>query len=132
MGEEQLSNSLEGIWDAAYRAGTEDAQTAYAYNGGLTQPAGKKPFKGSLTTAQERWDLAPWQPIETAPKDARILLKYKEPSIGILPGGWCSEEFKRNPKPYWSHVLTPTYGVKEAREIPPIAWLPLPKETDNV
>lgn len=38
-----------------------------------------------------------WQPIETAPKDRRILLYYGWSVCGC----WNLDEFINNPKPYW-------------------------------
>lgn len=70
-----------------------------------------------------------WQPIETAPKDRRILLLRKRPyGVMVVGGHWQDDRFGKNIRPYWGHDLERAFGTIDARKNPPIAWMdePLP------
>ena len=63
-----------------------------------------------------------WQPIETAPKDRRILLMRDGNRICI--GRYCPDRGALNVLPeYWTDE---GYGVTWARNHPPTHWMPLP------
>jgi hypothetical protein len=55
-------------------------------------------------TAAEWWDFAPWQPIDSAPLQAKILMRYSDGIIRLL---YCDKAELEN-------------------EPHPVEWLPLP------
>lgn len=68
-----------------------------------------------------------WQPIESAPRDARLLLgwegnAHKSPCFG----NWNTDAYSKNPRPYWSTDRERVYGTRDAREVPPTHWQPSP------
>jgi hypothetical protein len=67
---------------------------------------------------------AVWQPIATAPTDARIVL-YR-PSSPVESArvvlGWYAASSKR---PYWTHDLEAMLGIREARRHQPTHWCPV-------
>lgn len=69
-----------------------------------------------------------WQPIETAPKDRRVLLYW--PEIEYLPekvacGKWDSDEFAKRPNPFWAPDW---YASKSTcRHWKPTHWMELPE-----
>lgn len=70
-----------------------------------------------------------WQPIETAPKDERILL-YR-PTAGftwtrVVIGRFDSDRYAKRPRPYWQHDLEHLAGKAEGRAVNPTHWMPLP------
>ena len=65
-----------------------------------------------------------WQPIETAPKDERVMLYY--PKRGPTFGYWNSQECATKPRPYWKHDLQYLFGIPDARQNPPTHWAPKP------
>lgn len=70
-----------------------------------------------------------WQPIETAPKDERILL-YR-PTAGfpwarVVIGRFDSDRYAKRPRPYWPHELEWVTGKTEGRAANPTHWMPLP------
>lgn len=67
--------------------------------------------------------MSDWQPIETAPKDQRILLFR---SGHVVCGRWNDDRYARTPRPYWTHDNERTFGVVDARKSPPQFWMPLP------
>jgi len=69
-----------------------------------------------------------WQPIETAPKDERILL-YRPTSPEwwrVIGGMYDSDEYAKKPKPYWT-VDNWALGKLEQRQNAPTHWMPLPE-----
>lgn len=70
-----------------------------------------------------------WQPMETAPKDRKILLVDAKATVFI--GQYHDDMHAVHPRPYWErdgHL-----GVWHSRSFPPIAWMPLPSPpTDEV
>lgn len=73
-----------------------------------------------------------WQPIETAPKNERILLLRN----GVITCGHFNDDrYAKTPRPYWRHDLEAVYGIRDARAMPPTHWAPLPpqppKETSH-
>ena len=69
-----------------------------------------------------------WQPIETAPKDKRILLYRPTASEWwrVMGGHYDSDEYLKTPKPYWG---SDNFGIAKAaqRQNPPTHWMPLPE-----
>lgn len=75
-----------------------------------------------------------WHPIETAPKDRRILLGFSEElfiGISSVFGKWESDQYATYPKPYWRHDLTRLCGIKVCRNHPPTHWMELPEKPDQ-
>ena len=72
--------------------------------------------------------MSEWQPIETAPKDKRILLyRPTAPEWWMVMGGrYDSDEYAKNPKPYWS-TYNWRLGKTEQRQNAPTRWMPLPE-----
>ena len=72
--------------------------------------------------------LIEWQPIETAPKDKRILLYRPTASEWwrVMGGHYDSDEYLKTPKPYWG---SDNFGIAKAaqRQNPPTHWMPLPE-----
>ena len=64
-----------------------------------------------------------WQPIETAPKDKRILLCYP---CRVVCGEWNDDRYARKPRPYWGHDLDRVFGLINARTVPPTHWMLIP------
>lgn len=74
-----------------------------------------------------------WQPIETAPKDRRILLYYKDKlfnGIHCAFGRWEKEEWNKKPSPHWTHDLSHLSGRYATIHNQPTLWaeVELPKE----
>lgn len=65
-----------------------------------------------------------WQPIETAPKDKRIMLFI--PSVGSVFGKWDNQKYHTKPKPYWTTDRT-HMGTFWHRDNQPTHWQPEPK-----
>jgi hypothetical protein len=66
-----------------------------------------------------------WQPIETAPKDRRILLYYPEPifnGINMVFGRWDEDEFYKKPQPHWEHDKDRLSGKPAMRNSHPSHW----------
>lgn len=61
-----------------------------------------------------------WQPIETAPIDADLLLLY-EPGYGVRSGFWYEDDSGRE---FWVCVETRTITDGKAS---PTHWMPLPE-----
>jgi hypothetical protein len=63
-----------------------------------------------------------WQPIATAPMDARVVLyRPSAPKATVVMGWYCSA----NKRPYWTHDLESLLGIKEARRHQPTHWCPI-------
>jgi len=74
--------------------------------------------------------LGAWLPIETAPKDKRILLGYELiifNGINSVCGCWDDDRYAKKPKPFWTHDMYRLKGARETRAQQPIAWMPLPE-----
>lgn len=70
-----------------------------------------------------------WKPIETAPKDRRIMLRYdveKYRKDTVVFGQWSSESNAARRKPYWSNDLEYLYGKLDTRERQPTHWDEIP------
>jgi hypothetical protein len=70
-----------------------------------------------------------WQPIETAPKNERILLFRPSgyPWGRVVIGQYDNEQYAKQPRPHWRHDLDHILGKREAREVQPTHWQPLPE-----
>jgi len=68
-----------------------------------------------------------WQPIETAPCDAVIIL-YR-PSVSpwwrVSPGKFDDDKYARNPRPFWRCRVEGVVKT-DSRNHPPTHWQPLP------
>jgi len=63
-----------------------------------------------------------WQPIETAPKDARILCVMSD---RVQIAQWDDDRYAKKPRPFWR-----TYGSlgkNNERHCQPTVWMPLPE-----
>lgn len=74
-----------------------------------------------------------WQPIETAPKDRRILLYFpdlfSEPAI--YGGNWYDDAYNyKNPRPYWTADCARWAGKTCLRAHPPTHWAELTPPQD--
>lgn len=65
-----------------------------------------------------------WLPIDTAPKDRRILLFC--PGLKQIIGQWCDDKYSSKPKPYWRNDLTEVFGKPTTRADQPTHWVELP------
>lgn len=66
-----------------------------------------------------------WQPIETAPTDAEVLLYC--PRFGVVRGRWSDERYAKTPRPYWKNDRTNLFGIQETRKNQPTHWMPFPE-----
>ena len=64
---------------------------------------------------------AGWQPIETAPKDSRVLV-WAAGAVRI--GRFDDDEYSKKPRPMWSWVGP--WCRADMRASPPSHWMPLP------
>ena len=78
-----------------------------------------------------------WQPIETAPKDQRVLLYYpKEASMyseeKIVCGEYTTEAFRNTMISFWNNDSWFLWGAREIKKRQPTMWctLELPTEKD--
>lgn len=70
-----------------------------------------------------------WQPIETAPKNRRVLLWYQNPvftGCEAVAGQWDEDEFAMRPRPYWASDLA-VLNKALSRRIQPTHWAELPE-----
>lgn len=63
-----------------------------------------------------------WQPMETAPKDVRILALFADGGVGIVQ--WDAQRHNARPRPYWEDDRR-WLGIGYMREKPPVEWMPL-------
>lgn len=70
--------------------------------------------------------MSEWQPIDSAPKDQRLLLFYPGQLGGWICGHWDDDKYAKNSRPYWRNDRTIYMGVKMCRRHPPTHWMPLP------
>ena len=85
--------------------------------------AARRDAKEAETCLEEKW-----QPIETAPRDAIIIL-YRPNAAKwgkVAPGEWDAQQYHKSPKPYWKMWLK-IGGTLESRAWPPTHWMPLPE-----
>lgn len=77
--------------------------------------------------------MSEWKPIDTAPKNKRILL-YRDMNrtYEIVVGKYKSQKYHSRPRPYWSTDTERIWGISDLRSYPPSHWqeLPLPPKTD--
>ena len=74
-----------------------------------------------------------WQPIETAPKDGKIVL-YRPlawPWARITIGSWNADGYRKNPRPYWKMDRLDV-SVAQMRKWEPTHWMPLPEPPEDV
>ena len=70
-----------------------------------------------------------WQPIETAPKDRRVLLYYPVSPYGehfVVFGRWADERYASCPRPHWSHDMSHLWGARASRAHQPTHWAEVP------
>lgn len=65
---------------------------------------------------------APWQPIETAPKNWRIIGATANGKIYLF--SWDTDQYAKNPKPFWNTDFP--FGKGLIRAMQPVKWLPVP------
>lgn len=64
-----------------------------------------------------------WQPIETAPKDRRILLFFPGLYGGyIATGEWEADQYVKKPRPFWTCDCERWMGRTTLRGSPPTHW----------
>jgi hypothetical protein len=113
----EVDQAKKAIYRIEYKNGHRDARHSAAE------------LVSNITT-KEFWSLAPWQEMEKAPKDMRILLRYDTPifnGIYVIGGKFNHNKYAKRIKPYWEHDMYRLSGVNDTRAIQPIAWLPLPE-----
>jgi hypothetical protein len=67
-----------------------------------------------------------WQPIDTAPKDRRVLLYYPQRFPGVVCGFWEAEEYAKKPRPHWRNDKSHMHVVHAIRDNQPTHWMALP------
>lgn len=72
-----------------------------------------------------------WMPMETAPKDRRILvLRVANPATEQCEAAvarWEPQTHHTKPDPYWA--VEGGLAIRELRNRPPLGWMPLPPAT---
>ena len=69
-----------------------------------------------------------WRPIETAPKDRRILALVDGRVVIVK---WDDDRYSLKPRPYWwQETLIRSRAAQ--RNCPPTHWLPLPEAPERV
>lgn len=66
-----------------------------------------------------------WLPIDSAPKDRRILLHadgWEDPVVGRFD----NERNAKTPRPYWTNTREHFMGKRYTRDHQPTRWMPLP------
>ena len=66
--------------------------------------------------------MSEWQPIETAPKDRRILLSI-DCSVGFCGGNWDEDKYRKKPRPYWRADVENWMGILWMRDHQPTHWM---------
>lgn len=64
---------------------------------------------------------SPWRPIESAPKDQKILVWARGYH---WVAGWDDDRYAKKPRPFWDY--SNLWGKTGCRETPPTHWMPLP------
>lgn len=69
-------------------------------------------------------DTPGWAPMETAPKDRRIILLYLDHKGRKQArfGSWYPDQYSRNPRPTWA--WEDCTRITQARQDQPIGWRP--------
>lgn len=114
-------NSVEFPWAEVVRLGAHE-ETSYLEIRDI--------YLGAIAEADAAIaEVMAWQPIETAPKDRRIML-YRPTSTytwaKVVAGKWDSDEWASKPRPYWSHDLSLLTGKQEERKCVPTHWMEMP------
>jgi len=68
-----------------------------------------------------------WKPIDTAPKDRRILLLI--PMVDdplVVCGQWNRDSYKNKPRPHWENDQSYLRGALWTRAAQPTHWMELP------
>lgn len=74
-----------------------------------------------------------WLPIESAPKDERILVVHNMTTgYRVTVGVWVDDRYNKKPRPYWGGEVADVWGVVVARKNPPLYWMPLPSPPAKV
>lgn len=69
-----------------------------------------------------------WKPMDSAPKDRRILLEWLDGDFWEIEfGQWESEQFYRKPKAHWQGEGRYWRGIRFYRERSPVAWMEVPE-----
>lgn len=65
-----------------------------------------------------------WQPIETAPKDRRILLYFPGlfSDATVYCGKWDDDRYNKRPRPYWTADCEHFAGKTRLRDHQPTHW----------
>lgn len=69
-----------------------------------------------------------WQPIETAPKDKKVLVWFSDLSGGTADIAKLDDDkYAKKPRPYWSGNYERVLGILAYRNGKPTHWIPLPE-----
>lgn len=72
-----------------------------------------------------------WRPIETAPKDRRVMLYRPTHNnawlLTVSAGQYDDDRYAKKPRPYWGSDVERVWGVLACRDNPPTHWMPLPE-----
>lgn len=63
-----------------------------------------------------------WKPIETAPKDRKILLWFTLHAGTACVGKWEDQRYHVKPKQHWSCDLAHIWGINTIRRCQPTHW----------
>lgn len=66
-----------------------------------------------------------WKPIDTAPKDRRVLLFFSTlygDWARVQVGGWDDDRYAKKPSPYWRGDTETLLGKRWMRESIPTHW----------
>lgn len=105
----------------------------YMSNGWLTEMIGAVLQAADAVSASTRsgdvsksgGEIDRWQPIETAPKDGRLVQVWPPTYTGTLScARWNEDKYARKPRPYWDRV--DAFSTTTSRDRQPTHWMPIP------
>lgn len=82
-------------------------------------------LRARITAALAEKDEGGWMPIETAPKDQKIMTACPDGSINA-PAFWYPDKYAKKPRPYWTSNAEYLWGKAASRANQPTHWRPLP------
>ena len=68
-----------------------------------------------------------WHPIETAPMDRRILLRWA--SGDVIMGQWDDNRYAKTCRPFWGSDAERWKGLAWHRQNSPVAWMDVIEST---
>jgi hypothetical protein len=67
-----------------------------------------------------------WRPIDSAPKDERVLVGWDALRMPPCIGWWDDDAYAVKPRPFWANDRLHMMGRRWTRDHPPTHWMPVP------